>query len=151
MLSSTLTIALDDTLPACVTMRSQDTLNHTPEHALKYTPNCTRRHASSLLDYTLPSKLLRHSQEHLQVRTQVHLRVARKYILHCTRCHTPSLLGPMLPNTLSRGKTLPISLDYMLPCMLLCARSRDLLSCRRQAPGGVKPVAGGGWAAAYVG
>jgi len=26
----------------------------------------------------------------------------------------------------------------MLPCMLLHARSRDWLSCRRQAPGGVR-------------
>jgi len=143
------------TLPACLTLRSpvssQYALNHTPEHAPKYTHNCTWWHAPSLLDNTLPSKLSRHSQEHLRVRTQVHLRVARKYTLHCTRWHTPSLLGSMLPNTLSRGKTLPISIHYMLPCMLLCARSRDLLSCRRQAPGGVKLVAGGGWAAAYVG
>jgi len=83
MLSSTLPIALDGTLPACLTIRSQvsshDSLNHTPEHALKYTPNCTRWHAPSVLDYTLPSKIWRHSQKHLRVRTQVHLRVARKY------------------------------------------------------------------------
>jgi len=50
----------------------------------------------------------------------------------------------MLPSTLSRGKTLPISVDYMLPCMLLGARSRDLLSCRRQAPGGGRREANGG-------
>jgi len=31
----------------------------------------------------------------------------------------------------------------MLPCMLLCAQFRDLLSCRGQAPGGVRLVAGG--------
>jgi len=45
-------------------------------------------------------------------------------------------------------KTLPISLDYMFPCMLLRARSRDLLSCRRQAPGGVRLVAYGAQRAA---
>jgi len=48
-----------------------------------------------------------------------------------------SLLGSTLPSTLSRGKTLPISLDYMLTCTLLHARSRDLLSCRSKALGGV--------------
>jgi hypothetical protein len=43
-LSRTLPTALDGTLPACWTVRSQvssqDALKHTPEHALKYTPNC---------------------------------------------------------------------------------------------------------------
>jgi hypothetical protein len=58
---------------------------------------------------------------------------------------TPSLLGSTLRNTLSRGKTLPISLDYILPCMLLCARSRDWLSCTRQAQGGVRQVVVGRW------
>jgi hypothetical protein len=50
----------------------------------------------------------------------------------------------MLPSTLSSGKTLPISLDYMLPCMLVRARSRDLLSCRRQVLEGVRLVVYGG-------
>jgi len=119
MLSRTLPIALDGTLPASLTVHSQvssqDALKHTLEHAHKYTPDCTRWHTLSLLDYTLPSKL-------------------------------------------SRGKTLAISLEYKLPCMLLRTRSRDLLSCRRQAPGGVRQVAGGrwqvaggGWRAAYDG
>jgi len=126
MLCRTLPIALNGTLPACLTVRSQassqDALKHTPDYALKYTPNCTQWHTPSLLDFTLPS-------------------------------------------TLSRGKTLPISLDYMLSCMFLHARSRDLQSGRRQAPGGVRLVAydgqclaGGGrrvacgvWQAAYVG
>jgi len=84
-LSSTLPIALNDTLPACLTIRSQvssqDAPNHTPEHALKYTPNCTQLYTPSLLDYTLPIKLSRHSQEHL--------RVARKYTLQ--REDTPNL------------------------------------------------------------
>jgi len=98
MLARTLTLALNGTQPACLTVHShtsaQEALKHTPEHALKYASNCTR-------------------------------------------WYTPSLLGSTLPSTLSRGKTLPISLDYMLTWTLLHARSRDLLSCRRQAPGGV--------------
>jgi len=113
MLSRTRPIALDGTLPACLTVcsqvSSQDTPKYTSKHALKYTPNCTRM-------------------------------------------YTPSLVGSTLPSALSRGKTLPIPLDYMLPCMLLHARSRNWLSCRRQAPGGVRLVgygrqclAGGVW------
>jgi len=98
MLSSTLPMALDGTLPACLTIRSQVS-----------------------------------SQD-----SQVHLRVALKYAPNCTRWYSPSLLGSTPPSTLSREKTLPISLDYMLPCMLLHAGSRDLQSCRRQAPGGVR-------------
>ena len=51
----------------------------------------------------------------------------------------------MLPRTLSRGKTLPISIDYMLRCLLPCAQSRNLLSCRSQARGGGWWVADGAW------
>jgi len=129
-------VALDGTLPACLTVRSQaspqDALKHTAEHALKYTRNCTRWHTPSLLDCTLPSKISRYSQ--------VHLQVPLKYAPNCTRWYTPSLHAAMPPSTLSREKTLPMSLDYMLPCMLLHAGSRDLLSCRHQAPGGVRLV-----------
>jgi len=62
--------------------------------------------------------------------------------------HTPQKPSGQIP-----CQQLQISLDYMLPCMLLCARSRDLLSCRRQAPGGVRQVAvaGGGWRVASGG
>jgi hypothetical protein len=46
MLSRPLPIALDGTHPACLIVRShtssQEALKHTPEHVLKYTPNCTR-------------------------------------------------------------------------------------------------------------
>jgi hypothetical protein len=76
MLSSTLPIALDGTLPACLTthsqVSSQHALNHTSEHVPKYTPNCTRCHAPSLLDYTLPSELWRHLQSHSRACSQVH-------------------------------------------------------------------------------
>ena len=75
-LDGTLPIALDVTLPACLTLCSQvcsqDALNHTAEHALKYTPNCTWLHTRSLLVYTLPSKLSRRSQLHSRTCSQVH-------------------------------------------------------------------------------
>jgi len=153
MLSSTLPIALYGTLPACWTLCSQvcsqHTLNHTPEHALKYTPNCTWWHAPSLLDCTLPSNLSKRSQSHSQLHSMAHSQpawlYAPKYALqtlwitfsstHSSTLpialdNTPSLPGSTLPSTPSRGKTPPISLDYMLPCLLLYTWSRDLLSCR---------------------
>jgi len=149
MLSRTLSVALDGTLPACLTERSQlssqDDLKHTLEHALKFTPNCTRWHTSSLLDYMLPSQLTRCSQVHSEYVFKYTPGHALKDSFNCTRWHTPSLLGSTFPSTLSRGKTLPISFDYMLPCMLPGARSTDLLSCRSQAPGGGWRVADGAW------
>ena len=70
-LSRTLPFALNDTLPPCLTIRSQvssqDALNHTPEDTLKYTPYCTRWHTPSLLDSTLPvssQDTLKHTPEH---------------------------------------------------------------------------------------
>jgi len=69
---------------------------------------------------------------------------ALKCTPNCTRWHTARLLNFTLPSTLSRGKTLPISLDYMPPCMFLHAQSRDLQSGRCQAPGGVRLVASDG-------
>jgi len=56
-----------------------------------------------------------------------------------------SLLGSMLPSSLSRGKTLPISPDYMLPYMLLGIRSRVWQRCSHQAPGDRWWVVGSGW------
>jgi len=85
MLSTILLIALDGTLAACLNVHSQvsseDPLNHTPKHPLKYIPNCTRWHPPSLLDCTLPSMLSRNTQEQLRVFTHVPLRVACKYTL----------------------------------------------------------------------
>jgi len=52
-----------------------------------------------------------------------------------------SKLPNMLPITLSIGKTLPISHDYILPCMLLGVRFWGLLGNRWQVP------RGGGWEA----
>ena len=74
MLSRRFPIALDGTLPVCLTVRSQLSSQDT----LKYTPNCTG-------------------------------------------WYIPSILGSMLPSTLSTGKTLPISLNYMISCILLYA------------------------------
>jgi len=108
---------------------TQYILKYTPGHALNDPLNCTRWHTPSLLDCTLPSKLSKHSQ--------VHLQIAVKYAPNCTWWYTPSLLGAILPSTLSRGKTLPLSLTYMLPCTLPHARSRDMLGCRPQAPRGM--------------
>jgi len=95
------------------------------KYALKYTPDCTRLHTPSQLDCTLPSKLSRHSQIHLPVRSQVYSEYAPKYTEYapkytseyalnytpehavkygpdCTRWHTPSLLDCTLPSKLSR-------------------------------------------------
>jgi hypothetical protein len=106
------------------------------------------------LDGTQPACLMVHSQTRAQEALKHTSEQALKYTSNCTRWYTPRLLGSTLPSTLSRGKTLPISLDYMLTCTLLHDRSRDLLSCRsqaaggvscrRQAPGGVRQVAYGG-------
>jgi len=65
------------TLPACLTIRcqvsSQDALKRTPEHALKYTPNCIRWHIPSLLGTMLPSTLSRGKTfpPHLTICSQV--------------------------------------------------------------------------------
>jgi len=149
MLSRTLSIALNGTLPACSTVCCQgsanDDLKHTPKHALKYTLNCTRWHTPSLLDYTLPSQLTRCYQVYSEYILKYTPRHALKEGPNCARWHTPSLLGSMLPSTFSSGKTLPISVDYMLPCILPGAQCRDFLRCRSQAPGGGWWVADGVW------
>jgi len=78
------------TLPACLTIRSQvssqDAPKHTPGHALKDAPNCTRWRTPSLLDCTLPSKLSRRSQAHSRACSQVHSQEARHSQSHLTIC-----------------------------------------------------------------
>jgi len=141
-----LPIALNGTLLDCLTIRSQvgfqDALKHTPEHALKDAPTCTRWHTRSLLDNTIPMKLTRCSQAHSRARSQVHTQFHSMPYSQSTWLHAPKY-------TLKRQDTL-ISLDYMLPCMLLCARSRDLLSRRRHARGDVRQVTYGGQCLAGV-
>jgi len=56
-LSKTLPIAHDGTLAGCLTVYSQVSSRDT----LKHTPNCTRWHTPSLLEYLLPSKHSRYS------------------------------------------------------------------------------------------
>jgi hypothetical protein len=127
-------------LPCKLSRRSQ---LHS-EYAPKYTLNCSRWHTPSMRDCTLLSKHSRHSHVHNRVALKYTSQHVLKYAPNCTRWYTPSLLRSIPLSSLSRGKTLPISLDYMLPCMLLHAQSRDLLSCRRQAPGGMRLVGYGG-------
>jgi len=88
------------------------TLKHTPEYALMYPPNCAWCHTPSLLAYMLPSSLWRHSEVHSEYFPIYTCRYILIYTSDCSRCYTPGLLGSMLPCTLSRGKTLPISLEY---------------------------------------
>jgi hypothetical protein len=61
MLSRTLTLALDGTQPASLTVNShtgtQEAPKHTPVHALKYASNCTQWYTSGQLGSTLPSTL----------------------------------------------------------------------------------------------
>jgi len=83
-------------------------------------PRMLSRMLPTALDCTLPACLT--------VRSQVSSQDTPKY--------TSQSLSSTLPIALDG--TLPISPDCMLPCMLLHAQSRDLLSCRRQAPGGVR-------------
>jgi len=156
MLSRTLPISLDGTLPACLTIRSQVSSQDASTYTPSTLPSTPLSMFSSWLTSMLPSMLLfaldgtllvcltvrsHGSSEDALKHTTKH---ALKYTPNCIWWHTPSLLGSTLPSTLPRGKTLPLSLDYMLPCMLLGARSRDFLSCRRQASGGGWWVAGGG-------
>jgi hypothetical protein len=142
MLSRTLPIALDGTLPACCTVHfqvsSQDALKHTPKHALKYSPNCTRWHTPSLPDYTLPSKLSRHSEEQLRVRTQVHLRVACKYTLKREdTCYLTLLYSPMYA---------PACLIQRLPELQKPGTgSREAYGGQCGAACGVWQMAGGVW------
>jgi hypothetical protein len=74
MHSGILSIALNGTLTGCLIIlsqvSSQNALKHTPEHAFKYTPNCTEWQTHRLLDCMLPRKLLRCSQSHLMVYSQ---------------------------------------------------------------------------------
>ena len=116
MLSRTLPISLDGTLPACLTIcshiRSHDALNHTPEHALKFTPNCTRWHTPSLLDNPLPSKLSKRSQSHSQLHSMTHSQHTWLYPPNSAL----KTLSITLPSMLS--STTPIALDGTLPACL---------------------------------
>jgi len=135
--------------PSLLDLRSQLSSEDTPKYTASTLPSTPPNMFSSTLpgmlprtltlalDGTQPACLTVHSHTSAQEALKHTPEHALKYASNCTRWYTPSLLGSTLPSTLSRGKTLPISLDYMLTCTLLHARSRDLLSFRSQAPGGV--------------
>ena len=130
-LSSTLPSTLSNTLPACLTIRSQvssqNALKHSHEYALKYTPNCTRWHAPSLLDCTLPSKLSRRSQAHSRACSQVHSPEARHSQSHLTICsHVCSWV-----------------LDLQI-CWVAGPSHWEAEGGRRQAAGGRQEAGGGG-------
>jgi hypothetical protein len=106
MLSCTLPIAFDGTLPACLTVHSQvsshDALKHIPQHTLKYTPNCTRWHTPSLLDIHCQSHskyVPKYTSEYVFKYTPGH---TLKDAPNSTQCHTPSLFDCTLPRMLSR-------------------------------------------------
>src|SRR5882757_5835033 len=94
-----------------------------------------------MLSSTLPIALGGTLPACLTIRSQVSSQDTPKN----TSKYAPQYTSESLTSTLSRVKTLAISLHSMLPCMLLHARSRDLLSCRSQAAGGVRHVAYGVW------
>jgi len=73
---------------------SQAGLKHTPEHALKYTPNCTWWHSQPTWLYT--------SKYGLKTLSKYPPKYAPKYSPNYTRCHTPILLDYTLPIMLSR-------------------------------------------------
>jgi len=106
--------------------------------AWQYAPYCSLWHTPSLLDLcseVSPQDAPKYTSKYIRKYTPRH---ALQDAPNCTRWYTPSLLGSTLPSTLSTGKTLAISPVDILPYILLHARSRDLVGCRRQAPGGIR-------------
>jgi len=101
-----------------------------------------------MLSSTLPMPLDGTLQACLTIRSQVSSQGTPKntseYPCKYTSKYPCKYTSESLASTFSRGNTVPISLDYMLPCTLLYARSRDFLSCRSQVLGGMKQVAYGG-------
>jgi len=150
-LSRMLPTALDGTLPACMSVISQvsshEALKHSPKHALMETPNCTRLHsqpdwlyASNCAPKTLSSTLPRTLSSALPIALYCTLPTCFTVRSQVSSQYTPKYTSQSLSSTLpiALDGTLPISHENMLPCMLLHARSRDLLSFRCQAPGGVR-------------
>jgi len=131
-LSRTLPIALDGTLPGCLTVRSQAS----SQDALKHTPSTLSNTLPIAPDDTLPACLT--------IRSQVHSEYAPKYTSeyalkctpghalkdapNCTRLHTPRLLDCTLSSTLR------IALDYTLPaCLTVRSQVRSQESRRSQS------------------
>ena len=133
---------LDCPLPSKLSRRSQAhsqvrSQGRSQLHSIAHSqPACLYDHKYA--PKTLPSAL--------RVRSHVHLRVALKYAPNCSRWYTRSLLGSTLPSTLSRGKTLPISLDYCshVYCCMLVSETCCVAGSGRLEAGGVWRVAAGG-------
>jgi len=123
ILARMLPLALDGTQPACLTVHfetsAQEALKHTPEHAVNFTPNCTRWHTPSLLDCTLPRWLSRRSHVH-RVCSQVHTRACsqRRTQLHSMAHSQRACLYTPKPALKKLSSTLPIALDGTLPAYL---------------------------------
>jgi len=125
-LLSTLLIALDCTLPACFTIRSQLlsmahsqparlTLSskfsrcsqvhseyapkYTPGHALKDAPNRSRWHTPSLLDCTLSSMLSRCSQAYSRAHSQIHSQLHSMTLPACLTIYSQASSQDALKNT----------------------------------------------------
>jgi len=130
MLPRTLSVVLDGTHPACLTVRShtssQEAFKQTPEHALKYTPNCTRWHSQPAWLYA-PKSAHTMLPSTLRVRSQVHSRACSQGRSHWySMAHTqPAWLYVLTPALKKLSSTLPIALDdtpslhdYTLPSQL---------------------------------
>jgi hypothetical protein len=88
---------------------SKNILKYNSEHDLNNAPNCTWWYTHSHICFYVGSQdSLKHTSKN-----------ALKYVPNCMTWYTPNLLGSMLLSLLSRGKTLPISPNYMLPYMVL--------------------------------
>jgi hypothetical protein len=108
-LSSILPIALDDTLPVCLTIRIQGSAQDTPKNT-EYAPKYTSKSLSSTLpstlsstllialDGTLPACLTVRSQISSQNALKHTLKHVLKYTSNCTGWSTPCLLDCMLPS-----------------------------------------------------
>ena len=105
---------------------TKDILMYTSEHDLNNTSNCTWWYTRSCICSFVGSQdALKHTCKH-----------ALKYVSNSMTWYTPNLLGSMLPSLLSRGKTLPISPDYMLLYILLGIQLKGLKSYSHEALGG---------------
>jgi len=103
---STLPIALDNTLPACLTISSEVS----SQDSVKYTPSTFSSTLSGILSMTLPIPLNGIFPACLTIRSQTSAQEALKhtpkhafqYTPNCTRWHTSRLLDHILPSKLSR-------------------------------------------------
>ena len=132
----------------------------TPGHALKDAPYCTPCHTPSLLDWTLSSKLSRHSDVHSEYASKYTSEYVLKHTpwhtpkdgLNCTRWHIPSVLHCVLPvrsqdalkHTPEYAFKYTPNLTWLHAPMYAPGRSMQRLA-ELQMPGTGRLVAGGIW------